>query len=42
MVSEDTDLQGEWRVALTEITFPTHFTNVTYTRIVYYEKVIEG
>ena len=24
LLSEDIDLQGEWRVALTEITFPKH------------------
>ena len=38
LLSEDIDLQGEWRVALSEITFPTHFNNVTDTKIVYYKK----
>ena len=38
MLSEDIDLQGEWRVSLTVITFPTHFNNVTDTKIVYYKK----
>ena len=38
LLSEDTDLQGDWRVALTKITFPTHFSSVTETKIVYYKK----
>ena len=38
LLSEDIDLQGEWRVALTETTFPTYFNNVTDTKIVYYKK----
>ena len=38
LLSENIDLQGEWRVALSEITFPTHFNNVTDTKIVYYKK----
>ena len=38
LLSENIDLQGEWRVALTEITFPTHFNNVTDTKLVYYKK----
>ena len=38
LLSEDINRQGEWRVALTEITFPTHFNNVTDTKIVYYKK----
>ena len=38
LLSEDTDLQGKWRVALSEMTFPTHFNNVTDTKIVYYKK----
>ena len=38
LLSEDIDLQGEWRVALTEITFPTHFNNVTDTKIKHYKK----
>ena len=37
LLSEDINLQGEWRVALTEITFPTHFNNVTDNKIVYYK-----
>ena len=32
LLSEDIDLQSEWRVALAEITFPTHFNNVTDTK----------
>ena len=32
LLSENIDLQGEWRVALTEITFPTHINNVTDTK----------
>ena len=35
LLSEDIDLQGEWRVASTEIMFPTHFNNVTDTKIMY-------
>ena len=38
LLSEDIDLQGEWSVALSEITFPTHFNNVIDTKIVYYKK----
>ena len=38
LLSENFDLQGEWRVALTEITFPIQFNNVTDTKIVYYKK----
>ena len=38
LLSEDIYLQGEWRIALSEITFPTHFYNVTDTKIVYYKK----
>ena len=38
LLGEDISLQGEWRVALSEITFPTHFNNVTDTKIVYYKK----
>ena len=37
LLSEDIDLQGEWRVALTEITFPTNFNNVTDTKTVNYK-----
>ena len=38
LLSENIDLQGEWRVALTEITFPTHINNVTDTKLAYYKK----
>ena len=38
LLSENIVLQGEWRVALTEITFPTHINNVTDTKLVYYKK----
>ena len=38
LLSEKIDLQGEWRVALTEITFPTHNNNVTDTKLVYNKK----
>ena len=38
LLSENIDLQGEWRVALSEKTIPTHFINVTDTKIVYYKK----
>ena len=38
LFSENIDLQGEWRVALTEITFPTHIINVTATKLQYYKK----
>ena len=38
LLSEDIDLQGQWRVALTEITFPTHLNNVTDTKIVNYKR----
>ena len=36
--SENIDLLGEWKVALTEITFPTHINNVTDTTLKYYKK----
>ena len=39
LFSQDIDLQGEWRVALTEISFPTQINNVTDAKIVYYKKV---
>ena len=29
LLNEEINLQGEWKVALTEITFPTHINNVT-------------
>ena len=29
LLSEEINLQGEWRVAFTEITFPTQINNVT-------------
>ena len=38
LLSENIDQQGEWRVALTEITFPTHINNVTDIKLVYYKK----
>ena len=38
LLSENIDLQGEWRVALTEKTFPTHINNVTDTKLVNYKK----
>ena len=38
LLSRKIDLQGEWRVALTAITFPTHINNVTDTKPVYYKK----
>ena len=38
LLSENTDLQGEWRVALTEITVHILFNDVTDTEIVYYKK----
>ena len=34
-LSEEKDLQGEWRVAVREITLPTHKNNVTDKNIVY-------
>ena len=38
MLSEGSNLQSEWRDELAEITFPTHFNNVTDTKMVYYKK----
>ena len=38
LLSGNNDLQGEWRVALAEITFSTHINNVTDTKLVYYKK----
>ena len=38
LLSEEINLQGEWRVAVTEITFPTQIKNVTDNNIVYYKK----
>ena len=38
LLSENIDLQGEWRVPLTEITFPVYINNVTDTKLVYYKK----
>ena len=35
--SEKINLQGEWRVAVTEITFPTQINNVTDNNIGYYK-----
>ena len=37
LLSENIDLLGEWRVALTE-SFPTHINNVTNTKLMYYKK----
>ena len=39
LLSKSIDLQGEWRIALTEKTFTTHINNVTDTKLVYYKKV---
>ena len=38
LLSEGFDLQSEWRVALTEITFLTQINNVTDAKLVYYKK----
>ena len=38
LLSEEINLQGEWRVAVTEITFPTQINNVTDNNNVYYKK----
>ena len=38
LLIEEIYLQGEWRVAVTEITFPTQINNVTDNNIVYYKK----
>ena len=38
LLSEEVSLQGEWRVAVTEITYPTQKNNVTDNNIVYYKK----
>ena len=38
LLSEEINLQGEWKVALTEITFPAHINNVTDTKLIYYKK----
>ena len=38
LLSEEINLQGEWQVAVTEITFPTQINNVTDNIIVYYKK----
>ena len=37
-LSEEINLQGEWRVAVTETTFPTQINNVTDNNTVYYKK----
>ena len=44
LLSEEVNLQGEWRVAVTQITFPTLIKKITDSNIVYYEKdwVIES
>ena len=38
LLSEERNMQGEWRVAVTEINFPTQINNVTDNNIVYYKK----
>ena len=38
LLNEEINFQGEWKVALTEITFPTHTNNVTDTKLIYYKK----
>ena len=38
LLSAEINLQGEWRVAVTEITFPTQINKVTDNNIVYYKK----
>ena len=38
LLSAEIILQGEWRIAITEITFPTQINNVTDNNIVYYKK----
>ena len=38
LLSEEVILQGEWRVAVTKITFPTQINNVTGNNIVYIKK----
>ena len=38
VLNEEINLHGEWKVALTEITFPTHINNVTDTKLIYYKK----
>ena len=38
LLGEEIIMQGEWRVAVTEITFPTQINNVTDNNIVYYRK----
>ena len=37
LLSENIRLQGERRVELSEITFATHFNNITDTKIMYYK-----
>ena len=38
LLSAEINLQGEWRVAVTEITFPNQINKVTDNNIVYYKK----
>ena len=38
LLGEKIFLQGEWRLAVTEITFPTQINNVTDNKIVHYKK----
>ena len=37
LLGEEINLQGEWLVAVTEITFPTQINNVTDNNFVYYK-----
>ena len=39
LLSEEINLQGEWRVAVTEITFPTQINNVTDINIFTTKKI---
>ena len=38
LLSEEINLQAEWRVAVTEITLPTQINNITDNKTVYYKK----
>ena len=38
LLNEEINLQGEWKVALTKITIPTHINIVTDTKLIYYKK----
>ena len=39
LLSEEISLQCEWRVAVTQSTFPTQINNVTDSNFVYYKKI---